>query len=46
VAFALPVKLSLSQPLSFLTFTLLSLSPVTLGGSEHVAVWSSFAGWG
>jgi len=30
--FALPVILSLSEPTSFLTFTLLILSPIPLGG--------------
>jgi len=32
MAFALPVKLSLSQPTSFLTFTLLIHSPIPRGG--------------
>jgi len=32
VAFALPIKPSLSQPMSFLTFALLILSPIPLGG--------------
>jgi len=31
-AFALPIKLPLSQLTSFLTFTLLILSPIPLGG--------------
>ena len=31
-AFALPIKLSLSQPMSFLIFTLLILSPIPPGG--------------
>ena len=35
-AFALPVKLSLSQPMSFLTFILLVLSPIPPGGSEQL----------
>ena len=42
-AFALPVKLSLSQPTNFLTFTLLILSPIPLGASEQAAVWGSAA---
>ena len=33
-AFALPIKLSLSQTMSYLTLTLLILSPVPPGGSE------------
>lgn len=32
VAFALPIKLSLSQPMSFLSFTFLLLSLITLPG--------------
>lgn len=32
VAFALPIKLSLSHPMSFLNFTLLVLSLITLWG--------------
>jgi len=43
-AFALPVKLSLSQPTSFLTFTLLILSPIPRWGSEQVVVWWLVAG--
>ena len=35
-SFALPTKLSLSQPRSFLTFTLPSLSPTPLGESERL----------
>jgi len=31
MAFALPIKLSLSQPMSVVTFTLLILSPIRLG---------------
>jgi len=46
MAFALPVKLSLSQPMSFLTFPLLILSPIPLGGSEQVAVWCLAGGRG
>ena len=47
VAFALPIELSLSQPMSFLTFTLPILSPIPLGGgSERAAVWCLVAGWG
>jgi len=39
-AYALPIKLSLSQPMGFLTFTLLILSPLPTGaGSERAAVW-------
>jgi len=38
-AFALPVKLPESQPSSFLTFTLLTFSPVPLGESERAARW-------
>ena len=45
-AFALPIKLSLSQPMSFLTFTLLILSPIPLGEREGVAVWCLVFGWG
>ena len=36
-------KLSLCQPMRFLTFTLLILSPILLGvggGGEQAAVWS------
>jgi len=33
-AFALPIKLSLLRPTSFLTFTLLILSPIPPGESE------------
>jgi len=39
-AFALPLKLSSSQPTSFPTFTLPILAPIPLGGSERVAVRS------
>jgi len=38
-AFALLTKLSLSQPISFLTCTLLIASPIPLQGSERGAVW-------
>ena len=41
-AFDLPVKLSLTQPMSFSTFTLPNLSPIPPGGNEWlclVAVW-------
>lgn len=37
-AFALPVKLSLSQPTIFLTFSLLTLFPIPLGKTEWVDV--------
>ena len=46
VAFALPIKLSLSQPTSFCTFTLLILSPIPLGESERAAAWYWAAHWG
>jgi len=36
-AFVLPIKLSLSQPVSLLTFTLLILSPLPPGGVEGVS---------
>jgi len=39
------VKLSSSQPTSFLTFTLLILSPFPLGGSAQAAVWGLVASW-
>jgi len=42
MAFALPVKLSLSQPMSFLTFTFPILPRPT--GAERVAVWCLAAG--
>jgi len=45
-ASALPIKLSLSQPVSFLTFTIPILSPIQPGGSERVAVWGLVASWG
>ena len=45
-ASALRIKLSLSQPTSFLTFTLLALSPIPLGGTEQTVVWGLVAGWG
>ena len=38
-AFALHIKLSLSQPVNFLTFALLILSSILRGGSERAAVW-------
>jgi len=41
----LSVKLSLSQPMSFFTFTLLILSPIPLEGSEQAALWCLAAGW-
>jgi len=44
--FALPVKLSLSQPTSFLTFTLLIPSLIPPGVNEQVAVWCLVASWG
>jgi len=37
LAFALPIKLPLSQPMSFFTFTFLILSPIPVGGREQVA---------
>ena len=43
-AFALLIKLSLSQPTSFFTFTLLILSPIPPGGSEQAAVWGLVSG--
>ena len=46
IAVALLIKLSLSQATSFLTFTLLILSPIPPGGSEQVAVWGLVASWG
>ena len=46
VAFALPIKLSLSQPMSFLTFTLPILSLTPQGGSERAAVWGLAASGG
>jgi len=39
VAFALPINLSLSQPTSFLTFTLSIFSFIPLQGSEQPAGW-------
>ena len=46
-AFALPIKLSLSQSMSFLTFfTLPILSPIPPRASERAAVWCLAAGWG
>ena len=45
-AFALPIKLSLSQPMSFLTFTLPILFPIPLVGNEQAAVWCLVASWG
>jgi len=38
-SFILPIKISLSQPISFLTFTLPNLSPILVERSEQVAVW-------
>ena len=46
VAFALPIKLPLSEPMSFLTFTLLILSLIPPGGSEWAAVCFLVASWG
>ena len=46
MAFALAIKLSLSQPTSFLTYTLLILSLIPLWGSQSVAVWCLVVGWG
>jgi len=46
MAFVLPIELSLSQPMSFLTSTLLILSPIPLWVSERVAFWGLAAGWG
>ena len=40
-AFALHIKLSLSQPMRFHAFALLILSSILRGGSERAAVW----GW-
>jgi len=37
-AFALPIKLSLSQPMSFFTFTLPIPCPIPPGGSERMAM--------
>jgi len=45
-AFAFPIKLSLSQPTSFLTCTLLILPPIPPRGSEQAAVWCLLASWG
>jgi len=45
-AFALPVKLSLSQSTNFLTFTLLLLSPLPPGGSEQATAWYLVASQG
>lgn len=44
VAFALPMKLVVSQPMSFLIFPVLSLIPP--GGSEWTAECCLTAGWG
>lgn len=41
--FSLTVVLSLSEPKSFLTFTLLILFPIHIGGCKQVAVWGSAA---
>ena len=38
-AFALPIKLPLPQPTSFLTFALLIHSLIPLGGIDCAAVW-------
>jgi len=43
-AFAFPVKLSLSQSMSFCTFTLLICSPILLQGSEQAAALAAY--WG
>ena len=45
-AFASPIKLSLSQPTSFHTFTLLILFPIPPGRSERAAAQGWAAGWG
>jgi len=45
-AFALCIKLSLSQPMNFLIFTLLVLSSIPLQGSEQEDVWFLVASWG
>ena len=47
-AFALPIKLSLSQPTSFLTFTFLILSPIPLGQSPILCPHfiTTREGWG
>jgi len=37
-SFALLIKLSLSQPTIFLTFTLLSHSPILMGAAELLAM--------
>lgn len=37
---------SLTQPVDFLTFTVLILSPVPFEGSKWMAVWGLAAGWG
>lgn len=42
-AFALPLKVSLPQPMSFLTFTLPVLSPMLLQRSEWVLGWGQAA---
>lgn len=41
--FAFIIKLPLSQPIRFLTFTLSILLPISLQGSEQAAVWGSAA---
>jgi len=38
-AFALPIKLSLPQPMSYLIFTLPIHSPFPPGGTERAAAW-------
>lgn len=45
-ASALPIELSLSQPMSFLTFTLLIPPVVLQKGTERAAVWCLVTRWG
>ena len=45
-AFALPIKLSLTQPTCFLTFTLPILSLIPPGAGERAAGWCWAACWG
>lgn len=43
----LPIKLSLSQPISFFNFTLQILSPISLAeGNVQVTVWGWDDSWG
>jgi len=44
-AFALPIKLTLSQPLTFVSFTFHILFLFPLGGSERAAVWCLVTSW-